>query len=89
MFIHVQGNPISRNILQFLRQQNKNKAICLVKSVWPEKQNSATETITRVLEVRIRTHVCVDRLPLINKRIVIPEVLEPEILHNYLLVIME
>lgn len=85
MFIHVPSIPISRYILQDIKLKTANdailsKAICLVKSGRPEKQKSATETITRVLEVRIRTHVCVDNLPLINKRIVIPEVLEPEIL---------
>lgn len=57
----IPGIPISRNILQNIKIETANDAflsdaIRLVKSGWPEK--SATETITRVLEVKIRTYMC-------------------------------
>lgn len=82
--VFIPNIPISRNILQDIKKETANdailsKAIRLVKSGWPENKNQLRKPLQEYWKLRSEL-TCVDNLLLMNERIVIPEVLQPEIL---------
>lgn len=82
--VFIPSNPISRNILQDIKQETANDAILceairLVKCGWPENKNQLRKPLQEYCKLRSE-FTCVDNLLLMNERIVIPEVLQPEIL---------
>lgn len=82
--VFIPSIPISRNILQDIKKERANDAILseairLVKNGWPENKNQLRKPLQEYWKLRSEL-TCVDSLLLMNEIIVIPEVLQHDIL---------
>ena len=82
--VFIEGIPIAKDILQDIKKETMNDTILRkvkqnIENGWPEYKNQLCKSLQEYWKLKSEL-TCVDGIVMKNERIVIPEVLQPEIL---------